>query len=107
MKTNKDYVSAILELYLALPETPQRFSKLDYRLAQELYNQGVRQQDMEMGMLLATARRLARSSQALPLAPIRSLHYFLPALQEVTRKQIPPGYLQYLRASLQAQFKTE
>ena len=105
MNTTKDYTSAILQIYLALPETPQRFSKLDYRLAQELYNEGVRQQDMEMAMLLATARRLARSSQAPPLAAIRSLHYFLPTLQEVTRNQMPEGYLEYLRMSLQSLLK--
>ena len=97
----------ILQLYLALPETPSWSNKLDYRLTEDLYDKGVSQQDMETAMLLATARRLARSPQAPPLAPIRSLHYFLPALEEVTRKQMPEGYLQYLRASLQPLLKKQ
>ncbi len=105
MKTKKQFVSAILQLYLALPETASRLSKLDYRLAEDLYDKGISQQNIETAMLLTTARRLARSPQAPQLAPIRSLHYFMPALHEVTGKQMPAGYLEYLRTNLQGLLK--
>ncbi len=101
----KEYVSRILQLYLALPETPNRINRLDYRLAEELNNKGIVQEDVETAMLMATARRLARNPKAPPLGPIRSLHYFLPVLNEVIQNGIPKGYLQYLRNRLHGCFK--
>jgi hypothetical protein len=92
----KDYVSKVLQLYLALPETPSRLNRLDYRLAGELHERGVTQEEIETAMLMAIARRLARNPQAPPLGPIRSLHYFLPVLNEVSSTRVPEGYLQYL-----------
>jgi len=101
----KEYVSRILQLYLALPETPNRVNRLDYRLAEELNEKGIAEEHVEAAMLMATARRLARNPKASPLGPIRSLHYFLPVLNEVTKNGIPEGYLQYLRGYLRSRFK--
>ena len=91
------YVQSVLQQYLSLPHTPARTSRLDRQLAEQLWERGVRFQDVEVAMLLATARRLARDPQAPALGPIRSLHYFLPILEEVTRQSLPESYLHYLR----------
>ena len=50
--------------------------------------------------LLAVARRSFRSASAAPLAPIASLHYFQPVIDEVIA--VPPelGYLGYIRYKL-------
>ncbi len=94
------YVENLLRLYLDLPQTPAHCSRLDRQLAEQLWQRGVRLQDMEMAMLLATGRRLARDAQAPKLGPIRSLHYFLPVLEEVTQQPMPESYLHYLRRKL-------
>lgn len=98
------YVQQVLARYLALPHTPARYSRLDRQLAEQLWTRGVRVQDLEAAMLLATGRRLLRSPQMPPLGPIRSLHYFLPVLEEVTRQPLPESYLHYLRRKV-AQIK--
>lgn len=100
------YVRSVLQLYLDLPQTPARCSRLDHQLAEQLWTRGVRFQDIEMAMLLATARRLSRSPQAPALGPIRSLHYFLPVLEEITQQPLPESYLHYLRHKL-AQLQPE
>ena len=51
-------------------------------------------------LFLATARRLARNPVEPPLPPVRSLHYFLPVLEEI--KLQPPGYVQYLDSKVRA-----
>lgn len=102
----QSYVRSVLQLYLDLPHTPARFSRLDRRLAEQLCDRGVRLQDVEMAMLLATARRLMRSPEAPPLGPIRSLHYFLPVIEEITQQPLPESYLHYLRRKV-AQLKPE
>ena len=53
-------------------------------------------------MLLTLARRLYRNGPPLPL--IRSLQYFVPALDDILRHPLPPGYVQYLEYKL-ATFK--
>ena len=47
---------------------------------------------------LAAARRTLRSGP--PLAPVRTLHYFLPAIEEVLELPPDPGYVDYLAAKL-------
>ena len=50
---------------------------------------------VEAAFLLATARRQRHRTARLP--PIRSLHYFLPIIEEVLRTAPDPGYADYLR----------
>lgn len=95
------YVSKVLDLYMQLPETPNRFSRTDLRLAQQLYEEKVTATDIELAMLLATARRFFRRTSAHPLGPIRSLYYFLPVLEELRKHPLPEGYQQYLRQKVQ------
>jgi len=92
------YVPTVLRLYLELPDTPQRARCHDRRLAQELLDRDVPLALVEAALLLATARRNARSPTALPLGTIRSLSYFLPIIEELRQRPPTDGYLDYLRA---------
>ena len=51
-------------------------------------------------MRLALGRRNARPPDADPLPPIRSLHYFLPVIDELPPGPPPEGYLDYLRETV-------
>ena len=44
---------------------------------------------VETAFLLASLRRAARRPDAIPLGPIRSLHYFLPVIEELLRTRPP------------------
>lgn len=94
------YVKTVLDLYLALPETPIRVSRFDRSLALQLFQRGVPRSTIEAAFLLASARRLCRPVDAPPLGPIRSLHYFLPIIEEIIHQPLPAGYLDYLRHKL-------
>ncbi len=94
---SEDYVGTILDLYLRLPETPSRSNRLDRQLALKWFEQEIPSTTVETALLLASARRLARNQKAGLLGPIRSLHYFLPVLEEVRRTPPPDSYLPYLR----------
>lgn len=45
-------------------------------------------------------RRLIRPKDVPPLSPIRSLAYFLPAIEELLADPSPDNYLDYLRLKL-------
>ena len=94
------YVEKVLALYLRLPETPSRTSRDDRRLAQQLCRQQTALEIVEAAFLLATARRLLRDPALPALGPIRSLHYFLPVIEEASANELSPEYLQYLRRKL-------
>jgi len=94
------YVERVLQLYRQAAETPARYSRLDCRLAAEFYERGVKLEEIEAAILLATARRLLRSPQAPKLGPIRSLHYFAPVIEEVRSNPLSESYLKYLRWKL-------
>ena len=96
----EEYVSRVLRLYLGLAETPRRSSRLDRRLAEDLYDKQVKLEEVEAAMILASARRLLRSADAPKLGPIRSLHYFLPVIDEVRSVPVSADYVQYLRGKL-------
>ena len=96
------YIEKIISLYLSLPETPPRSSQDDIRMAHDLYRRKTPAEIVEAALLLATIRRLYRSPSLPKLAPIRSLRYFLPVIEEIIASPLPSNYLSYLRHKLDA-----
>jgi hypothetical protein len=94
------YVSAVLTLYVDLPDTPLRPSVPDQRQARIWFNRGVPLELVETALLLACLRRKARPTDVPPLPRIRSLAYFQPVVEELLEHPAPGGYLQYLRLKL-------
>lgn len=91
------YRQTLIELYLRLPDTPRRLSRFDLRLVRQLWERQIPLTTVETAFLLASSRRAARRPDALPLGPIRSLHYFLPVIEELLAQPVPESYLTYLR----------
>jgi hypothetical protein len=100
MNPRRHYVSQLIDSYLWLPVTPLRASRRDRALAGALYDRGVPLQDVQAALMLAGTRLALRSPQAPSLPPVRTLHYFLPVLEEVRHLRPDPEYLDYLRAKL-------
>ena len=100
--TEQAYIQALRSVYLQLPNTHRRFSRSDRRLASNLFQRGFSLELVRSALLLASARRLARNPAEPPLLPVRSLHYFLPVLDEIRSQPLPPGYLEYLEAKLRS-----
>ena len=96
-QNDTEYLSAVLKLYLELPETPAKASTNDKKTATELYIRGIKLATIESALLLASLRRLNRPHNMPPLSPIRSLAYFFPVIQEILDNPIPVDYLGYLR----------
>jgi hypothetical protein len=96
-----DYITAVLTLYLGLPETPLRASAHDRMLARQFHDRGVSLNIIEAAFLLASLRRLARPADLSPLSPIRSLAYFQPVIEELLANPAPDTYVDYLRLKLQ------
>lgn len=92
------YVRTLLGLYCDLPHTALRQpSPLDRRLAAQLFDQAVPLETIEAAFLLAIARRGNRDPKLPPLPAIRSLHYFLPVIDELRHQPLDPWYITYLR----------
>ena len=92
------YLEAVLATYSSLPGTPPRPSRRDRQLARELCRRCVPLRTVRDALVLAAARRTLRSGP--PLLPVRTLHYFLPVIEEVLEQPLDPGYDEYLDAKL-------
>lgn len=92
------YLETVLALYSSLPGTPGRPSRRDRLLARELCRRGVPLRVVRDALILAAARRTIRSGPALP--QVRTLYYFLPAIDEVLEHPQDPDYLAYLAGKL-------
>jgi len=90
------YVDEVLHLYLRLSDTPDRARQLDRKLAAQFHQQQIPIEVVRAALLLGAARRATRTPSCQPLQPIRSLHYFLPILEEVRSKPLDPAYIDYL-----------
>lgn len=90
----------LLHLYLALPHTPSRASRYDRRLALDLRRRQISWEVVETALLLAMGRRCLRDPSLQPLPPIRSLHYFLPVIEEILSMEISDDYVRYLKRKL-------
>jgi hypothetical protein len=94
------YRQTLIDLYLRLPDTPHRLSRFDLRLVRQLWERQIPQTTVETAFLLASSRRAARRPDAMPLGPIRSLHYFMPVIEELLAQAVPASYLNYLRSKV-------
>jgi len=99
-KNDAGYVHTVLKMYVALPETPCRPRPRDRALAQKLFEHGIEVSIVEAALLLASVRRLARDMAAPALSPVRSLHYFLPVIEEIRITPLSTEYVGYLRQKL-------
>ncbi len=93
------FVEAVLRLYVSLPDSPDRSRPSDRLLAAELEHNHVSLDLIRTALLLGTARRTLGGR---PLPTIRSLHYFLPIIEEIRHQPPDPVYLRYLEQRLRA-----
>ena len=94
------YVADLLRAYLDLPVTLNRARTADRALARSLFAQNVPLDLVRAAFVLATARRTCRPPGASPLGPVRSLHYFLPVIDELRLSPPDPAYLRQLQRRL-------
>lgn len=95
------YLHHVLDLYRRSPDTRGRCRTADRRLAATLHRRGVPISIVRAALILAAARRRARSPDAQPLQPIASLHYFLPVIDELLAEPPDPRYIDLLSSRLQ------
>ena len=94
------YLYGLLRSYLALQDTPSRVRPADRRLARSLFQQAVPLALVRASFLVASARRAFRQPGSPPLGAVRSLHYFLPVIEELRHDPPDPAHLAYLSAKL-------
>jgi hypothetical protein len=94
------YLEAVLDRYLWLPGTPKRTRRNDRRLARTLYERGVPLAVVRAALVLGAARRAFRGESGSPLPPIRTLHFFLPIVEELLEQPVDTGYAEYLESKL-------
>jgi hypothetical protein len=94
------YVAAVITLYMDMPDTPMRISASDQWLARHFYQDGVPMETVETALLLGSLRRLIRPADSPRLAPIRSLAYFRPVIEELQENPAPENYCEYLKMKL-------
>ena len=90
-------VTAVLKLYLDLPDTPRRASSYDQAIARSFFERGLPLEVVESALLLGSLRRLRRPEKALPLSPLRSLAYFSSLIDEIQQLPLPPAFHAHLR----------
>jgi len=96
----QEYVCRVLDWYRCTPGTLGRVRSHDRVVAAELYRRKIPPSVVESALILAAARRTLRAEDAPPLAPVRSLAYFLPVVEEVIVTPLAPDYVRYLRSKL-------
>jgi len=100
--TRQAYVNAVVRNYVRLPGTPLRASRRDRNLAAALFDRGIPLAVVWAAFVIAAARWAIRSPQQHRLPGIRTLYYFLPAIDEVLDNSLDPGYVEYLASKLQS-----
>ena len=96
----ENYIKQALELYRCVPGTLGRVRREDRLLAADLHDRGIDLSTLEAAFVLAAARRCLRSPDAHPLAPIRSMHYFMPVIEEILANPLAAEYVAYLKSRI-------
>lgn len=98
----EQYVKQILDRYRRTPGTLGHIRREDRRLAIQLHQRGVPSEVVTAAFALAAARRCSRDLELPPLPPIRSMHYFLPVIEELLAGSPDADYLRYLEDKLES-----
>jgi len=99
--SRRSYVHAVLSTYRSWPGATGHVRRPDRLLAGTLYDRGISFDAIRAAFVLATARRTFRPTGAPPLPTIRSLHYFLPVINEIVRNNnLDAFYIRYLELKL-------
>ena len=96
----ENYIKQVLDLYRCTPGTLGRIRREDRLLAADLHDRGVSLATLETAFVLAAARRCFRPSDARPLTPIHSIHYFMPVIEEILANPLDASYVAYLKSKL-------
>lgn len=88
--TKDQYVAEVIRLYRATPTVLGHVRRADRLLARKLFDHQVPIHAIRSALILGAARRVLHNAFSSPMPPVRSLHYFLPLVQEVLDR--PPGY---------------
>lgn len=94
------YVDAVVRNYVRLPGTPLRASRRDRKLAAALYDRRIPLRVVWAAFVIAAARWAIRGPQQRSLDSIRTLYYFLPAIDEVLDASPESDYVHYLAEKL-------
>src|SRR3990172_1263094 len=96
----ENYIKQALGLYRCTSGTLGRIRREDRLLAADLHDRGITLFTLEAAFVLAAARRCFRSPDARPLAPIRSIHYFMPVIEEILANPLDADYVAYLKSKI-------
>jgi len=97
--SRREYLVAVIRLFLAQPAAPARASRDDWAVAQALYARGVDLDQFTHAVRLAALRRLSRDR---PLPPVRSLAYYRQVLDQLSPDELESGYVDYIACRYQA-----
>jgi hypothetical protein len=100
--TRQAYVNAVVRNYLRLPGTPLQASRRDRKLAAALYDRRVPLRVVWHAFVIAAARWAIRGPQQRRLDSIRTLYYFVPAIDELLDTSPDTDYVQYLAEKLRS-----
>jgi hypothetical protein len=92
--TEDHYVRSLLDAYRTLPDTTGRVRPADRQLARKLFRHRISLDLVRAAFRVALSRRRARPANEPTLPTIRSLHYFLPVIEEA--RSLPQDYLDYI-----------
>ena len=96
----ENYIKQVLEFYRGTPGTPGRVRREDRLLVADLHERGIALSTLEAAFILAAARRCFRPPDARPLAPIRSMYYFIPVIEEILANPLDAAYIAYLKSKI-------
>ena len=96
----RDYVRALLALYVQTPGVLGSVRRADRQLARHLFQQRIPLYAVENAFIVGAARRARHNAFATPLPPIRSLHYFQGLVREMLERPLGYRELDQLRSSL-------
>ena len=82
-QARENYGRQLLDRYRRTPGTCGRTRREDRRLAAQLHRRGIPSAVVTAAFALAASRRHHNEPGLPPLPPIRSLHYFLPVIEEL------------------------
>ena len=99
--SRRQYLVAVIRLFLGQPGAPARATRDDWAVAQTLYAKGVGFADFSHAVRLAALRRL-NCARGESLPPVRRLAYYRQVVDQLSPEELEAGYVDYIAFRYQA-----
>lgn len=105
--SRRQYLRAVIDLYIEAPGSPIRASRADWAIAATLFDRAVSIERVAHAIRIATIRRRIAFPSDSDTPRVRSIAYYRVVIETLSNQECEPGYVDFIEQSYRKLFSKD